>query len=321
METKLLTITITQDDYEHKRLDKILSHYLPDISRSLIVKYFDAGAFLSSTPLTLKKLPPIGTIISFTYPEPEESHHKAQDIPLDIRFEDEHLLIINKEAGMVVHPAPGHHDGTLVNAILWHCKDLKGIGNEKRPGIVHRLDKGTTGIMVVAKTALAHERLVSMFSKHDLNRQYQALSLSSKLPPEKELTSLIGRSPHNRLKMTTKIENGKTAVTKLKVLEFFSHASHVELTLETGRTHQIRVHLSELLNAPIINDSLYGNKNQEKNHLSSVIKSHFKNYEHPFLHAKLLEFNHPITNEFMSFKSDPPIIFQKTLDELRNEII
>lgn len=310
---------ITDHDSEFKRLDAYLSHKLPEHSRSIIKKFFEDGLFTSPNykKLELKKLPPIGTIIIFQEPILKDTSLEPENIPLHILFEDEHLIIINKPAGLVVHPAPGNYSGTLVNAILYHCPDLAGIGNEKRPGIVHRLDKGTSGIMVVAKNQKTHEGLVALFSKHDIDRYYEAIVIGSRIPQEKTLESLMGRSPHNRLKMTTKVKEGKRALTHMKAIEFFKNFSHVELKLETGRTHQIRVHLSELLNTPIINDELYGNANEEKKFMNSDLKALLKDYPHPFLHAKVLGFVHPITKEKLYFEEAPPEIFQKCLEVLR----
>lgn len=311
-------IEITQEDREKfKRLDAFLADRYPEYSRNLIKKFFEQGFISSESKLELKKMPPIGTVIHFSEPEPEPVDIQPQDIPLEVLFEDEHLILINKPAGMVVHPAAGNPDGTLVNALLFHIKDLKGIGNELRPGIVHRLDKGTSGIMVAAKSQLCHEGLVELFSNHDIERKYQALCLGERIPPQKKLESLIGRSKHNRLKMSTKTSQGKDAITHLKVIEYFKNISHVECTLETGRTHQIRVHLSELLNTPIINDPLYGRAGDEKNILPGPLKSILKDYEHPLLHAKVLGFVHPITKEKLYFEQDPPAVFHACLEALR----
>jgi len=314
-------IQITEVDLEeHKRLDTFLAKKLPDYSRSLLKKFFDKGLFSCETEeLNLKKMPSLNTVIDFEEPVLEETDIKPQNIPLEILFEDEHLLVINKPAGLVVHPAPGNPDGTLVNAVLYHCPNLTGIGNEKRPGIVHRLDKGTSGVMVVAKSQKCHEGLVKLFSSHDIDRFYEAIVLGARLPSEKTIESLIGRSPHNRLKMATEVKNGKNAITHMKVLEFFKSFSHVELKLETGRTHQIRVHLSEIMKCPIINDSMYGREKEEKLNFSSKLKSMLKDYEHPFLHAKILGFVHPITSEKLYFETKPPQIFQDVLEALKNE--
>lgn len=319
MDEEVKLITIQESDLmEHKRLDNFLSQMFPDISRSLIKKLFNDGHITSEDQkIELKKMPAAGAVVRFKMPSAKPVDIPAQDIPLEILFEDEHLLIINKQAGLVVHPAAGNPDNTLVNAVLHHCPDLKGIGNEKRPGIVHRLDKGTSGIMVVAKSQKAHEGLVELFSKHDIDRLYEAIALGARIPPSKILESEMGRSPNNRLKMTTKVAKGKHALTNMKVLDYFERFSHVELRLETGRTHQIRVHLSELLNAPILNDPLYGHKNKEKPFYNDKMKSLLKDYEHPFLHAKLLGFIHPITKERLVFESKPPKIFQEILESLK----
>ncbi|MCO4755981.1 MAG: RluA family pseudouridine synthase [Bacteriovoracaceae bacterium] len=320
MQDQITVFTISPEDLQaHKRLDSFLAQRFPDLSRSLIKKLFQDKHILSDVKLELKKMPAAGTEISFKMPVANPVDIVAQNIPIEILFEDEELIIVNKHAGLVVHPAAGNPDGTLVNAILHHCPDLKGIGNEKRPGIVHRLDKGTSGVMVVAKTQRCHEGLVELFSTHDIDRLYEAISLGARIPPQKTLESEIGRSPHNRLKMSTKVKQGKAALTHMKVLNFFNNFSHVELRLETGRTHQIRVHLSELLNCPILNDPLYGRKNEEKKFYTDSMKVLLKDYEHPFLHAKYLGFIHPITKKRLEFETKPPQIFQDILESLKED--
>ena len=320
MQDQIIVFTISPEDLQaHKRLDSYLAQRFPDISRSLIKKLFQDQHILSDVKLELKKMPAAGTQINFKMPVANPVDIPAQNIPLEILFEDEELIIINKNAGLVVHPAAGNPDGTLVNAILHHCPDLKGIGNEKRPGIVHRLDKGTSGVMVVAKTQRCHEGLVDLFSRHDIDRLYEAIALGARIPPSETLESEIGRSPHNRLKMSTKVKQGKRALTHMKVLSFFNNFSHVEMKLETGRTHQIRVHLSELLNCPILNDPLYGRKNEEKKFYTDTMKVLLKDYEHPFLHAKYLGFIHPITKKRLEFETKPPQIFQDILESLKDD--
>ncbi|MCT4641639.1 MAG: RluA family pseudouridine synthase [Bacteriovoracaceae bacterium] len=315
-----ISIEVTQEDIDHfTRLDAFLSKKLPDISRSNIKKLFESGHFNSDIKIELKKMPKSPTIVTFTKPELKETDLEAQDIALEVLFEDEHLIIINKQAGLVVHPAPGNPDGTLVNAILYKCPDLKGIGNEKRPGIVHRLDKGTTGIMVVAKSQKCHEGLVKLFSTHDIKRQYEAIIIGNKVESSGTINKPIGRSPHNRLKMSTLAKQAKNSITHYKIQTFFKSFSHVELTLETGRTHQIRVHLSEVLGTPILNDKTYGREKEEKQKLPSAGKSLLKDYEYPFLHAKVLGFKHPITNEELYFEKEPPQIFKDILDILQKE--
>jgi 23S rRNA pseudouridine1911/1915/1917 synthase len=319
MEQNKVNLIVSSEDLELKRLDKYLAKNLPDFSRNFIKKLFEDGHITSEAKLELKKLPAIGTMIEVVIPEPKHSEAQPENIPIEILFEDEYLMIINKAAGMVVHPAPGNETGTLVNAILFHCKDLKGVGNVARPGIVHRLDKGTSGVMVVAKEQKTHEKLVEMFSKHNLERRYQAICLGTKIEPKGKIESNIGRNPQNRLKMKANVKNGKNAVTHFEVKELFHQSCHIELKLETGRTHQIRVHLSQLMNRPILNDELYGLLHEESKRINSSIYKIYKEYPHPFLHAKLLAFKHPITEEDLRFETEPPQMFQDVLGALRNE--
>ena len=247
-------------------------------------------------------------IIKINLPIAIEAVPSAQNINLEILYEDSFLLILNKKAGMVVHPAPGHPDKTLVNALLHHCgKSLQGIGGIKRPGIVHRLDKDTSGVMVVAKTELCHSKLCEIFSNHDLDRRYNAIVWGQ--PATKGIIQKpIGRSTINRKKMSVS-EKGKLAVTKWKILDvYLPLASLIECKLETGRTHQIRVHLSNL-GHNIIGDRTYG-----KSLLKQKVKSEFykskleliKQFNRQALHATKLSFNHPITNKELNFLSPLP---------------
>lgn len=254
-------------------------------------------------------------------PQVQSTDIIAQDIPLEILFEDEYLIIINKQAGLVVHPAPGNPDGTLVNAILHHCPNLSGIGNERRPGIVHRLDKGTSGIMVIAKSQKCHEGLVNLFSTHDIERRYEAIILGNKIEKSGRIESLIGRSSSNRLKMSTNVKHGKNAITNFQIIKSYNKFSHIELKLETGRTHQIRVHLSEIKNAPIVNDPLYGRLKEDALRFNLEMKSLINHYEFPFLHAKVLGFIHPITGESLFFEQEPPLIFQNYLALLEKDFL
>ncbi len=317
---KELTLTITTEDLGNRRLDIYLVNALKqldiELSREQIKNYFRQGLITAERKLELKRLPPAGTIIHINLPAPKETSLQAEDIPLDILFEDEHLIIINKPAGMVTHPAPGNYSGTLVNAILHHCKDLQGVGDQLRPGIVHRLDKGTSGVMVVAKHQVCHNRLTKMFSRHDLIRKYEALIVGTKNSPYGRLDAPIGRDPRNRLKMAINEKNGKEAITNYKVLQEFTLLTHMELTLETGRTHQIRVHLSSLLRKPIFMDPLYGNPKQHLLRVDKSIAIRAKDYPYPFLHAKHLAFTHPMTKEELSFTTSPPEIFKDILGVL-----
>jgi 23S rRNA pseudouridine1911/1915/1917 synthase len=214
---------------------------------------------------------------------------------------------------MVTHPAPGNRDGTLVNAILFHCPDLKGVGDQKRPGIVHRLDKGTSGVMVVAKTQKCHEGLVDLFSRHDIERRYHALAMGTAALKSGKLESMIGRHPKDRQRMANITTGGKRALTHYKVLHYFHNFSHFELTLETGRTHQIRVHLSSLLAAALIGDTQYGNPAEQKRRLPPAVVEALGDYPYPLLHAKVLGFVHPITKQALRFETELPEIFKRLL--------
>ncbi len=315
-------VTVSQEDKSNfKRLDQYLAEKFEDLSRTFIKTLFSNGQIElePAGKLELKKMPKVGSKIIIQLPPPIPIEAEPENIPLKILFEDEHLIIVDKPAGLVVHPAPGNYTGTLVNAILFHCPDLKGIGDKKRPGIVHRLDKGTSGVMVVAKAQKAHEKLVEMFSKHDIERRYEAIAFSKNLKISGIIESNIGRDPRNRIKMAANVSRGKEAITHYKVLDVFNKFSHLELKLETGRTHQIRVHLSTILKAPILCDPVYANCKNQVNSLSLEYKNLLKDYPYQLLHAKILGFKHPITEEQLYFETPPPEVFQKVLELARNE--
>lgn len=307
-------VTVTSEDRDNfKRLDVYLVAKLPDFSRSTIKRLFEDEQITSSTSLSLNKMPPPGTVIEVEIPPPVPTDLIPENIPLDILFEDEHLLIINKPAGLVVHPAPGHYTGTLVNAVLYHCPDLKGIGSEKRPGIVHRLDMGTSGVMVVAKDQKTHEGLVGLFSVHDIERRYEALVAGHVRDLTGTITTTLGRHPGNRLKMAANVKQGKRAVTHYKVLKHFEGATHLELQLETGRTHQIRVHTSQILQTPVLCDPLYGSTDHHLKKLPEALRQELSVYPYQLLHAKELGFVHPITGQRLHFTAPAPEIFQKAI--------
>ncbi len=313
-------LTISTDDIKtYKRLDHYLCQQLPDFSRTFIKNLFlnnlitmqnDLGKILK---IELKKMPKsIGTI-SIQIPPPIPIEAQAEYIPLDIIYEDEHLLFINKKAGIVTHPAPGNYTGTLVNALLYYCNDLKSINNRIRPGIVHRLDKGTSGIMVVAKDQKTYEGLVLLFSSHSIDRVYESIIIGNKVPTSGTLTGKIGRHKTHRTKMAINPSNGKDSITHYKVINYYEKFTHLELKLETGRTHQIRVHLSSLLKHAILNDPTYGNPNEHLKRIGNIYRSILNKYEHPLLHAKLLGLIHPITKKKLLFEVPPPREFQEIL--------
>ena len=315
LEPQIIEFDVREEDLSLKRLDKLLSQKFT-ISRSLIKKMYEDGLIRSEAKLELKKLPPVGTKVILEIPEPQDAEALPENIPINIVYEDSHLIIVNKVAGMVVHPAPGNYTGTLVNALLHHCQDLKSVGNIKRPGIVHRLDKGTSGIMVVAKDQKTHEGLVEIFSNHDIHREYQALVIGNRLQASGKIETMIGRNPNDRKKMKAEVKDGKIAITHFHLLAEYENYSHLSLKLETGRTHQIRVHLSHILQRPILGDRAYANVNQQIKRLEPSLGNVIRDYPHPFLHAKALGFKHPITGEDMMFSSELPDIFKLFLPEL-----
>ncbi len=261
-------------------------------------------------------------IIEILLPKPSEAIPLPENIKLEILYEDEFIIVINKRSGMVVHPAPGSPNGTLVNALLYHCgENLKGIGGVKRPGIVHRLDKNTSGVMVIAKTELAHTNLCKIFFNHDLDRRYNAVVWGQ--PINKGIIEKpIGRSQLNRKKMAV-VEKGKMAITKWKVLDIFTpFASLIECKLETGKTHQIRVHMSYLGHS-LIGDDLYGKPITQKYFKNSYLKEKnkiIKSFSRQALHATKLCFNHPINNKYLEFSSHLPKDISLLIENLRYKI-
>ena len=238
-------------------------------------------------------------------PEPEELNVEPENIPLDILYEDDDLLVVNKPKGMVVHPAAGHSSGTLVNAVLYHCRgNLSGINGVLRPGIVHRIDMDTTGALVICKSDFAHQSLAEQLSVHSITRKYRAIVHGNLKEDEGTIEGPIGRHPTDRKKMAINYKNGKDAVTHYKVLERFGQATYVECRLETGRTHQIRVHMASI-GHPLLGDTVYG---------SSKNPYHL---EGQALHAMILGFVHPRTCEYMEFTAPLPEYFVKLLSKLR----
>jgi len=268
--------------------------------------------------LEAKKKVTEGEVYTITIPPPEPAIPEPQDIPLDIVYEDDDVIVIIKPVGMVVHPAPGNPDQTLVNAMLAHCGDsLSGIGGVARPGIVHRLDKDTSGLMVVAKNEIAHNSLSEQFAAHSVERAYVALVWGVPSPMQGRIESTIGRSPKNRKKMAVVERGGKNAVTNYQVLQAFgTTAALVECRLETGRTHQIRVHMATQGN-PIMGDQLYGSGERWSRGASDAVKQVLKNHKYQALHAYKLGFSHPKTGRSQLFESNYPLNINELISSLK----
>ncbi|MGG5331505.1 RluA family pseudouridine synthase [Enterococcus sp. AZ163] len=288
---------------ESGRIDKVLNERLKEYSRSQIQQWIkDGQVSVDDQPIKANYKVSKGDQILIRIPEPEELELIAEDLQLDIVYEDEDVVVINKPQGMVVHPSAGHSHGTLVNGLLHQIKDLSSINDVVRPGIVHRIDKDTSGLLMVAKNDQAHEALAKQLKDKTSLRKYVAL-VHGEIPHEKgRIEAPIGRSKVDR-KMQAVIEGGKEAVTHFEVLERFTDFTLIELQLETGRTHQIRVHM-QYIGYPVAGDPLYGPK--------KTLKGNGQ-----FLHAKLLGFTHPKTGENLVFEAPLPEIFQKTLKQLR----
>ena len=304
MTQKVIQLTVNNDQSD-KRLDKALSDILPDYSRSALALLCENDAVLVNGKVCGKKyIVANGDIIEIKLPEPDLCEAIPQDIPIDIVYMDEHVVVVNKSRGMVVHPAAGNPDGTLVNALLYTCKgQLSGINGVMRPGIVHRIDKNTSGLLVVAKTDIAHNSLAEQFKEHSMERVYHAIVRGN--PGETgTIDAPIGRSKNDRKKMAVTEQNSKHAVTHFKTLEQFDKYTYVECRLETGRTHQIRVHMAHI-GHPLLGDVTYGDKKDE-----------FR-LEGQCLHAKVLGFTHPTTGERLLFDSNLPDYFNSVLTKLR----
>lgn len=288
---------------ENIRIDKFLADKLEGITRSRIQKLVEDGCVTvdGHTVKSNYKLKS-GQNVSVTVPDAKTADVKAEDISLDIVYEDDHLLVVNKPQNMVVHPAAGNYEGTLVNALLHHCGDsLSGINGVIRPGIVHRIDKDTSGLLLVAKDDITHNGLARQIKEHSLTRKYIAIVHGNFRQDEGTVDAPIGRHPTNRKKMCITEKNSRNAVTHYKVLKRFNEYTFVECRLETGRTHQIRVHMASI-GHPVLGDKTYGVK-KEKYNLSGQL-----------LHAKLVGFVHPVTGEYMEFETDIPERFKKFLN-------
>lgn len=287
-----------------KRLDKFLVAQLEEHARAVIQRHIKAENILVNDKVIKPNFKLSEGDIVRGYISIEEIQILPEDIPIDVVYEDKDILLVNKGKNMVVHPATGNNSGTLVNALLYYTKgNLSSLGGEMRPGIVHRLDKDTTGLMIIAKNNQAHENLATMIHDYDVTRKYEAIVHGNFVDDEGVIDAPIGRHPGDRTKMAVTNEKSREALSFYKVIEQFKGYSHVEVTLHTGRTHQIRVHM-EHIGHPVLGDLTYGRKKQP---FSST---------GPLLHAKMLGFNHPITDKYMEFDSSLPVYFQKVLDNL-----
>lgn len=295
---------IVQEEFADCRIDKWLSEQdNVDITRSMLQKLINKNeVFVNGKVVSKSYLVKLGDIIEINIPDPVELNVKAQNLPVDILYEDEYLLVVNKPKGMVVHPAVGNNDGTLVNALLYHCKGrLSSINGVIRPGIVHRIDKNTSGLLIVAKTDTAHLGLAEQIKAHTFTREYEAVICGRLKEKMGTVDAPIGRHNFDRKKMCVTEKNSKNAVTDYVVINDFDRHSHIKLKLYTGRTHQIRVHMA-YIGHPVFGDDVYGK-------LSNLCAGQC-------LHAKKIGFIHPITNEYMEFDSELPDYFKHVLKNI-----
>jgi 23S rRNA pseudouridine1911/1915/1917 synthase len=306
------TISVS-DDSDGVRLDRFLASVLGDRSRSHIQRLIKSGHVLVGGRAAKANQPvKVGQDVSVDDPEPIEASPRPEALPLPIVYQDKDLIVVDKPAGMVVHPAAGHEGGTLVNALLHHVDDLSGIGGEKRPGIVHRLDRGTSGLMVIAKHDAAHEELSRQFHDREVEKEYLAL-VWGEVMAGRRIDAPIGRDPVNRKKMSAKARRSREAVTRIVRAEHFGRSlTLARVAIHTGRTHQIRVHLSAI-GHPIVGDPLYGGV---RRHVPGDLRA-VKHLDRPFLHATRLVFTHPSEGRRMEFESELPADLQRVVDDLR----
>jgi 23S rRNA pseudouridine1911/1915/1917 synthase len=299
-----------------KRLDVFLSQKNPALSRSQIKKLIETGKVQvegrkAKAGLRLRE----NEVVTLTIPEPRRMEVEAEAIPLKVLYEDRHLIVLDKPAGLVVHPGAGNYTGTLVNALLHRCPDLAGIGGVLRPGIVHRLDKDTSGVLVVAKDDLAHRSLSDQFRKHTAERNYVGI-VFGQLSGEGQVDAPVGRHPTHRKKMSARPRKGREARTRWRVLERFRSFSLAEFRLQTGRTHQIRVHLSSI-GHPILGDPLYGGRKRLASVKPLPLRQGLQRLRRQALHAASLGFVHPVTGDTLKFSSPLPEDIQEAISLLR----
>ncbi len=309
-----------QTEHKGKRLDRFLISATEGVSRTYLQKLIRDGAVtvnekVSKQPSYMLRS---GDQVCFSLPDPRPLETlQPQDIPLEILYEDSHLIVLNKPAGMLVHPASGVNSGTLVNALLAHCTDLSGIGGIERPGIVHRLDKDTSGVLVVAKTDVVHRELSVQFERHTITRQYVAIVCGIPAEVTGTIDAQIARSRRDRRRMTTVKNGGRRAVTHYQVLESYNKFSLVQLILETGRLHQIRVHLQHIGHS-VAGDPIYGGEQRAVNDADTLpIKHALIHLKRQALHARTLQFEHPVTHERLTFSAPKSADMERLVDALR----
>ena len=300
-------ITASASD-QGQRIDVWLHEQLPEFSRSRIKALIKSGEItVEGVRLTAHKHVTTGMLVDVSVREAVEIGLIAEDIPLDIIFEDSDLVVVNKPAGMVVHPAPGHETGTLVHALLFHCKDIAGIGGELRPGIVHRLDKDTSGAIIVAKNEYAMANLCAQFKNREIRKEYLTVVYGIPEPPTGTINTLIGRSVHDRKKMSVSSPVGRESISHYELLEAFEAASFLQVRIETGRTHQIRVHMSHI-GHPVLGDSVYCSTKRYREWEGRVLRQ--------MLHAARIKFKHPVSGEPIEMEAPLPEDMQELLKRL-----
>ena len=313
MSDYMLTVTASEED-AGSRLDAFIGYNTDDLSRSYAVRLIEKGRVsVNGSAVTSKKQAvKAGDVVTIDMPEPEPLEITAEDIPLEIVYEDDDVAVINKPRGMVVHPGPGNTSGTLVNAIMYHMGDsLSSINGVIRPGIVHRIDKDTSGLLMIAKNDKAHESLAAQLKEHSVTREYAALVYDNIREDEMTIDEPIGRDERNRMRNAVNGAAARNAVTHIKVLERFGKYTLVKAILETGRTHQIRVHMA-YMHHPLVGDELYGPRRQSSKVEGVPVSGQL-------LHAGTLGFVHPSTGEYLEFHSDLPEVFEGVLAKLRKE--
>ena len=301
-----MTILTRTADQSGERADAFLARTVEELTRSAAQRLLEDGAVtLNGRPLKKNYKTTPGDVLEVMLPDPEPVDVVPQNIPLDVVYEDSDVIVINKPVGMVVHPAPGHPDGTLVNALLYHCGDtLSGINGELRPGIVHRIDRDTSGLIIAAKNDKSHLALAEQLQDHSLARVYEAIAVGGFREDSGTVNAPIGRHPVDRKRMAIDPRNGRHAVTHWSVLERFSGYTHIQCRLETGRTHQIRVHMASISH-PLLGDVVYGNKKP------------YAGLAGQCLHARKLKFIHPSTKQLVEVECPLPDWFENTLKKLR----